>query len=396
MPSNYTRKRPYNKDGTPRKKYTLGNKPRKKYTRRKVKKIPLPVHEAFAYGKHIISYPNRTDQDVADILRPFLRYPMVPARFVNIHIPRPLSEMPNINTDMLTRKLDDRALRGVKCNLCEHTIAIYSWTNSRMPHKYQQFVPQPLQECLCKQTAVLVDSLGRPNVFADHEEFSYCTPIGKIWFSHSDLQEFRDIKPSLADTKPWVKLEGQRLDELADTLRISQLDLHAMPMIVPLLDTASIRENLRRYAYTYKIFILTKDYAYFPDGTIHREQNYTEKELRSLGLETKKYPRAILPYLQITSLRKLLVARYLGKPYVSTYQHKQLTKLRSNIAYIVRNVLLHTTNYKALRHALADHIPHKPLAIPPTEAYIHSFNPYLWSHGIHYTPPLRKPSRYLR
>ena len=383
MPRNYVRKRPYNKDGSPRKAYTLSHRPRKKYTRSKVRKIPLPIHLAFAYGRHTVTYPNRSDEDTSAILRQEIKNPMPIARWVNLHIPRPLPELPEIDKDIISRKLEDSARRGIKCHHCQHIITIYSWTNAKMPTKYQQFVPQILQECQCKQTAVLVDSLGRPNIFADHQEFSYCTPIGTLWFDHSNLQEFRDIPKSLVDTKPWVRLEGQRLDEYTDMLEIGRIETWAFPMVSPILDTSSIIEHLRRYAYTFKIIIKTPQYTYLPDGTVHH-WNKPKAELYKIvadrKLELRSYPKAILPYLQITQLRDIKLRRYLGKPYVSTSTYNALTKLRTKIAYIVRNTILHKNNQKHLRASLSDRIPHRPLKIPPTKSYIHSFNRYLASH----------------
>ncbi len=375
MPRNYVRKRQFNLDGSPRKAYTT-TKVRKEYTRSKVKKAPIAIDAAFAWGRRLVSYPNRSDQTTSLILRDHLEWPMQWSRIINIHLPRPLPKLPETSRDILSRKLEPGAKRGIRCQSCGHVIAIYSNTDTIMPHRYQWFMPQLLQECQCKHLAVLVDTLGRPNIYTDHQ-FCYTTPLNDLWVDHENLQVYEDIPKSLLDTKPWVLKDGPRVDEMSSVIRLPYWDSAGMLMsLAPLL--YPLGEHLRRYAYTYKVIIITKKRLYLPDGSTKGLQAglHIPQALRlAEGMELREYPTPLLTYLHLTTLRQIHIHRHLGKAYTDQQTYLKLQALRTKVSLLIRYALLHKDRPRDFQQALRHKLKPSPLKPPPIQEYALGFNP---------------------
>ena len=320
----------------------------------------LSIAEHFQFGKSKPKYTWYTDEHVGKVLKGHIGDHNRIAIAINQYAPPVLPKSLKVPyyTAMYPNhkaKVDQRHQEGIKCLKCSEILPLFRHIprlteELKLSPKQSSYHPQPLKACKCQELKLLVCHRGIPRIYSDTEQFALVTYIptdNELYELNHTSFEYANISPQLLDGLKVVyegtesPKEDTKILGYSNSISLGHIKSIASYLLLsPIVKlpytnraiTAST-EHFRRYAYTYKIIVFSKELLYLPNGfvvpTDHpkvREvlmQSYKvtpelTQELQSIlnnatGLTNRDITYQALAQLQAQTLKSIQVANYYSR-----------------------------------------------------------------------------------
>jgi len=345
--------------------------------------------------------------------------------YTNIQIPK----VPRVTSDYYLEnyprhecKLDPLRQEFIMCKDCQSKLQMSRHNKrvtTRLVQSHSTYHPQPLKYCKCKSTALLVDHRGVPRVYNSNNSWQYIIqPLGYERRYEDFELDYQYIPKYLLDNSKrprFIPEDTSRIPMKSSGIILKDINksLQLSFIITPRshIPNHSTSEHYLRYAYTYKIMIVTKYLIYLPSGislAVNNpkvqaivNQDYQGKSLWSqLGapwkpkdndmtnyllellnyqlsmayqlpiVELEYYPSQTIGYLPIIpsdtqSWEFWKTDQWHANPTVINH----LEVLKRNIAKVRSQVSFCKSDTRLMALWVRDNLNPKPLAIPPIRNY---------------------------
>lgn len=331
------------------------------------------------------------------------------ASYTNFEIPR-LPEAPRV-LDLKSCKLEPRQQEFILCNTCNTSVQISRLTprvSQRLTQKYSGYSPQPLKYCECKSLAVLVDHRLTPRIYTDSSWTLVTQPLGYERRYDSSELDYKYISKSLLDNLKRPEIHHKNLSRLH--LKSNGIVLRDIGESAQLAFVISPKQTWRfhsdhmehfiRYAYTYKLIIVTSYLIYLPSGIYLNNSHPIVKEilkpywlklvapkdleeslrvnqyLKELNqklseafqlpvVTLREYPQQSIGYLPLINPRWAVTEDTIDQATIN-----QLEKLKALTLRILRQISFCKSDIKLLSLWVRDNLHPRPLKVPPITSYL--------------------------
>lgn len=202
----------------------------------------------------------------------------IAALYTNITLPELPVAPRDLSEQLRACRLESRQQEFILCNICESKLQMSRLSPrviTRLTQGYSGYSPQPLKYCDCKATALLVDHRCTPRIYSDGPWQLVVQPLGyERRYSESEL-EYQYIPKGILENMRRPKLlppaSASRLFLESNGLVLRDINQSAqLSYIISPKQTSRYHsphmEHYIRYAYTYKIIIITTYIIYLPSG----------------------------------------------------------------------------------------------------------------------------------